>query len=173
VKRYTRDDIDGVLVWATTPDPSDSQFIGEWDVFFLPGCLPGCILGCSTGEDLGEVNDMDMDDADRSMYVLETGGCHPTMYDFIRKRNSCAGIYHAWACYSKDSFTGPYHGDDWYHAVDWYWQAPEYVMSGNYTWYALLDIDDPSEWYQAKRVSVKGPRQIELREYEVHQSATP
>ena len=50
--------------------------------------------------------------------------------------------------------------DGRYHAVDWYWQAPAELYSNQYHWYVLVDVNEPSEWYGAKRIEVQGIRKM-------------
>ena len=46
-------------------------------------------------------------------------------------------------------------------AVDWYWQAPQAIISGWYNWYVLVDVNEPSQWYQARRIETHGMRDID------------
>ena len=95
----------------------------------------------------------------RSMYPEATLREQQHLYAWLRQQQGGERIYHGWAGYSQDVYTiGGVH-----HAVDWLWQAPQYIMSGKYNWYVLIDINEPENWYQARTMVTKGVRMMDDR----------
>ena len=125
----------GVIVYMTTGASNRSGRIDDWEVFFLSEVTVGSILGYTTGEPLGLV---------RNVHGMVYGYRH--MIQFLTNAYRTNVPHHAWAGYSQNTFTL----DDLWHAVDWYWQSPQELMSGWYNHFVLVDVNEPSQWYQAK-----------------------
>ncbi len=81
------------------------------------------------------------------------------MTTYMMHKYGPARLHHAYAGYSTDTYTI----DGGYHAVDWYWQPPGYTMSGMYQWWVLTDVNEPTQWYRAQHVYIKGTREMEDR----------
>jgi hypothetical protein len=136
----------GVVVYSSTVMSDFTGSIGDWEVHWVPGAMAPNILGVVFRERLGSV---------RSQQHYPHFTEYRLMYEFLLNVHEPTGLYHGWASYSEDVYTL----DDEYHAIEWYWQGPGHVMTSQYHWFTLLDVNEPVFWYRASIVALRQLRQ--------------